>query len=65
MSTATTEFNSKTLPTATQLADALKLDVIDETGAKVSFGSLIVGPGKVVVVFIRHFFCGVSHTLSD
>ena len=58
MSTAPT-FEPKALPTESQLAEALKLEVIDEDGAKVSFGSLIVGPGKVVVVFIRHFFCGV------
>ncbi|KAH6910934.1 AhpC/TSA antioxidant enzyme-domain-containing protein [Coprinopsis sp. MPI-PUGE-AT-0042] len=65
MATAVAEFDPKALPTETQLADALKLEILDEAGAKVSFGSLIVGPGKVVVVFIRHFFCGLCQAYVE
>ncbi|KAF7321810.1 hypothetical protein MKEN_00702800 [Mycena kentingensis (nom. inval.)] len=40
------------------LAAASKLEVFDAEGKKVTFGSLYADK-KTVVVFIRHFFCGV------
>lgn len=39
-------------------------EVFDNKGEKHSFKSIYDGPdttGRVLVIFIRHFFCGVSH----
>ncbi|KAH6901647.1 AhpC/TSA antioxidant enzyme-domain-containing protein [Coprinopsis sp. MPI-PUGE-AT-0042] len=46
----------KAIPSKETLSKASMLEVFDEEGKKVKFGSLI--EKLVVVVFIRHFFCG-------
>ncbi|KAJ7686570.1 hypothetical protein B0H17DRAFT_1204235 [Mycena rosella] len=47
-----------TLPEASVLELASKNEVWDVAGAKVAFGS-VFAQQKTVVVFIRHFFCGI------
>ncbi|KAJ6491795.1 AhpC/TSA antioxidant enzyme-domain-containing protein [Mycena vitilis] len=46
------------LPETSALELASKCDVEDDTGHRVEFGS-IIAQHKTVVVFIRHFFCGM------
>jgi len=53
-----TKDNANILPTETSLSEAAKLEVFDEKGTKIPFGTLI-SKQKTVVVFIRHFFCGM------
>jgi len=58
------------LPTPAVLAQCDNLPVYDASGAAVSFGSLYKDKGKgkqgndtqakVLIIFIRHFYCGVS-----
>ncbi|KAI0095068.1 hypothetical protein BDY19DRAFT_916123 [Irpex rosettiformis] len=45
-------------PSIDDVRKAYELELLDSTGQKVKFGSLIDDTGKTVVVFIRHFFCG-------
>jgi len=52
-------FNASALPTPDALLKASKLEVTDERGDTVPFGDLFKEK-RVVVVFVRHFFCGVS-----
>lgn len=47
------------LPDAGSLSQAGELQVLDEQGSKVPFKSLYTGEGRSLIVFIRHFFCGV------
>jgi len=53
-----TKDNADILPTADSLTEAEKLEVFDEKGTRISFGALI-SKQRTVVVFIRHFFCGM------
>ncbi|KAI0348203.1 hypothetical protein BDW22DRAFT_1350370 [Trametopsis cervina] len=48
-------------PDTQSIQAASELEVYDSSGAKIKFGTLISSPadGKTVVVFIRHFFCGI------
>jgi hypothetical protein len=46
------------IPTSQVLSDVSSLDVVDINGGKLRFGSLFESE-KTIVVFIRHFFCGV------
>jgi len=55
---STTPFISDALPSEEQLRAAATIDIRDEQGKKVSFGSIYESQ-KTVVVFIRHFFCGI------
>ncbi|KAF8954544.1 AhpC/TSA antioxidant enzyme-domain-containing protein [Flammula alnicola] len=48
----------KTVPYEKTIAEAAELEVFDIKGEKVKFGSLFKDE-KTVIVFIRHFFCGV------
>lgn len=49
------------LPNAKTLQEAGELKIQDENGTEVPFRSLYEGkPGRQLIVFIRHFFCGVS-----
>ena len=60
------------LPTPAVLAQCDNLPVYDASGTAVSFGSLYKdkgkgkqgddAPAKVLIIFIRHFYCGVSTT---
>ncbi|KAI0333596.1 hypothetical protein GY45DRAFT_1244515 [Cubamyces sp. BRFM 1775] len=45
------------LPSSDALAKAAALNVFDDSGKEVKFGSLIDNQ-KTILVFIRHFFCG-------
>ena len=49
-----------TLPNAKMLDKAGGLMVLDADKRKHSFKSLYEGKGRILVVFIRHFFCGVG-----
>lgn len=51
-------FSPSELPTKAQLDAARHLSVQDERGDEVPFSSLVDGD-KVIVIFIRHFFCGL------
>jgi hypothetical protein len=55
------------LPSKEQLEKAFKLDVLDKDGAKRNFGDLCHDEGDGVernlVIFIRHWFCGVRFIL--
>ncbi|KAM5530209.1 hypothetical protein V8D89_016123 [Ganoderma adspersum] len=48
---------ASTLPSPDVLATAAALNVYDDTGNELSFGSLIKDQ-NTIVVFIRHFWCG-------
>ncbi|TID12996.1 Clavaminate synthase-like protein [Venturia nashicola] len=54
------------LPTNERLEEAFKLDVLDKDGQKHNFGELCHNGGEGVqrnlVIFIRHWFCGVCQT---
>nr|XP_031858354.1 uncharacterized protein CI109_006230 [Kwoniella shandongensis]KAA5525426.1 hypothetical protein CI109_006230 [Kwoniella shandongensis] len=47
------------LPTPEELEEAYKAEIFDEDGAKTTFGELVRegNNGRVLVVFIRHFWC--------
>lgn len=50
-----------TLPSASALAKAGALLILDEHNISVPFESLYKDqPGRQLIIFIRHFFCGVS-----
>jgi hypothetical protein len=55
------------LPSAETLRKLEKYTVLDESGKSHTFKSLYTGanvPRRVLIIFIRHFFCGVSPLLS-
>ena len=49
-------------PTPDELVEIAELPVQDDQGNKHSFGSVVKADGikRNLVVFVRHFFCGVS-----
>lgn len=47
-------------PDQTTLDAAGELPVLDESGKEIPFRDLYNTEGRQVIVFIRHFFCGVS-----
>ncbi|KZT43702.1 hypothetical protein SISSUDRAFT_1039573 [Sistotremastrum suecicum HHB10207 ss-3] len=49
---------SQTVPDAEALGRASQLKIWDETGKQVEFGSVFADK-RTIVVFIRHFFCGI------
>ena len=54
------------LPTATDLAKVADLVVLGADGTSRPFKSLYTGhgvPKRVLIIFIRHFFCGVGVSL--
>lgn len=53
------EFNE--LPTGDLLEDLYKMQMLDRNRQKVTFGEIVKDKShrRHVVVFIRHFFCGV------
>ncbi|KAJ3502830.1 hypothetical protein NMY22_g18453 [Coprinellus aureogranulatus] len=57
-------FDPKAIPTAEELAKVGGLDVLDADGKGVKFGSLFEKE-KAVVVFIRHFACGLCHAYVE
>lgn len=53
-------------PDETVLQEAGDLKVLDESGKETPFRDLFNTEGRQVIVFIRHFFCGVSrHRLAE
>jgi hypothetical protein len=57
---AQTSESSSTKPDQKTLQEAGELEVFDESGKAIPFYELYNTEGRTVVVFIRHFFCGVS-----
>lgn len=58
-----TEPDNYALHDAKTLQEAGELKLKDENGKELPFKSLYEGqPGRQLIVFIRHFFCGVQHT---
>ena len=53
-----------TPPNAKMLASAASLPLLDEKNKKHTFKSLYEGKGRIIIIFIRHFFCGVSFAQS-
>lgn len=49
-----------TIPTAATLQRTAELPVLDREGKQHAFQSLYAQPGQTLVVFVRHFFCGVG-----
>lgn len=50
------------LPTQATLKQIENLAVLDKDGKSIPFKNLYTGPGvtrRVLIIFIRHFFCGV------
>jgi hypothetical protein len=47
-------------PDEAALREASELEVFDENGNATTFDQLYNAEGRRVIVFIRHFFCGVS-----
>lgn len=47
-------------PDQKTLDEAGELLVLDESSKEVSFRDLYNTEGRQVIVFVRHFFCGVS-----
>lgn len=64
----TAEFNGEidtnnTIPSPEMLRKVAELPVLDKDGKSRPFKSLYSGPNvarRVLVIFVRHFFCGVS-----
>ena len=50
-------------PSKSELQRVANLPILDASGKSHSFKSLYEGKTKVLIVFIRHFFCGVSFLL--
>lgn len=48
------------LPDQKTLDEAGELPVLNESGKKIPFRDFYNTEGRQVIVFIRHFFCGVS-----
>ena len=60
---ADTNKSNEKPPTADVIKKAEDHTVLDKQGEKLSFKSIYDGPEsaeRVLVIFIRHFFCGVS-----
>jgi len=53
-----------TLPDKKMLAKADGLTILDEDKKQHTFKSLYAGKGRIMIVFIRHFFCGVRLLFS-
>lgn len=54
------DFDEHAMPTRDQLERAARLDVVAQNGVRVQFGELF-RDRKVMVVFIRHFWCVFLH----
>lgn len=47
------------------LREAGELEILDESGKAITFNQLYNTENRQVIVFIRHFFCGVSDRSSS
>jgi hypothetical protein len=57
---ATEQNEAHTKPDEKTLREAGELEVLDESGNAITFDQLYNTENRQVIVFIRHFFCGVS-----
>lgn len=55
MTTPAADAVGDAFPSAKALQDAVKLEVLDDSGSQVSFGSVLNESERTVVVFIREF----------
>ena len=62
---ATEQSESHTKPDEKTLREAGELEVLDESGKAITFDQLYNTENRQVIVFIRHFFCGVSGRSSN
>lgn len=51
-------------PDEKTLREAGELEVLDESGKAITFQQLYNTENRRVIVFIRHFFCGVSGRIT-
>jgi len=58
MAAEQTEAHAK--PDEKILQEAGELEILDESGKAITFDQLYNTENRQVIVFIRHFFCGVS-----
>lgn len=58
MATEQSEGHAK--PDEKILREAGELEILDESGKATTFNQLYNTENRQVIVFIRHFFCGVS-----
>jgi hypothetical protein len=61
---ASTTKNPDELPSATLLSKIASYPVLDRDGKEHKFQDLYAGPDateRTLIVFVRHFFCGVCH----
>jgi hypothetical protein len=63
MAAQTSQGSSK--PDQKTLQEAGDLEIFDETGKALKFEDLYNTENRAVVVFIRHFFCGVSAQINQ
>lgn len=57
---------SNKLPSKAELDKAAKLPILDMNGKRQAFGNLFIGESasqKHLIIFVRHFFCGVCSEL--
>lgn len=47
------------VPTSAELEVAMGLPILDSHGQSVEFGSIMQARGKTVVIFVRHWWCGL------
>ena len=57
---ATLQSEGHPKPDEKTLREAGELEVLDESGKAITFNQLYNTENRQVIVFIRHFFCGVS-----
>ena len=64
--TDATDKSQYTLPSAKTLIEVGDLPIKDENGKESLFKSLYENqPGRQLIVFIRHFYCGVSLSITN
>ena len=62
---ATQQSEGHPKPDEKTLREAGELEVLDESGKAITFNQLYNTENRQVIVFIRHFFCGVSGRISN
>jgi len=61
------EGGKRTLPTDSEITKLNAAVLQDESGSRITFENVVKTDtaSRCVVVFIRHFFCGVSYAYKD
>jgi len=62
---ATQQSEGHPKPDEKTLREAGELEILDESGKAITFNQLYNTENRQVIVFIRHFFCGVSGQSSN